>query len=79
MDRMTTLQNGDVIGRKATHQNRSIGVDKRRVFCCCEQLHRYGTLIDECLKVPSIAPQELTDPAHIKHQPVLYGVLGVPA
>lgn len=57
VDRVTTVQDGDVVGREPIHQDRPIRICQRRVVGGGEQLHRYGAVLDECLKVPPIGPQ----------------------
>jgi hypothetical protein len=57
VDRVTTLQNGDVISGEPIHEDRPIGICERRVVGRSEQLHRYRTVLHECLKVPPIGPQ----------------------
>ena len=45
-----------MIGMEPIHQDRPIGICERRVVGGGEQLHRYGAVLDECLKVSAAPP-----------------------
>jgi hypothetical protein len=57
VNRVTTFDNGDVIGGEQTHEHRPIGIYQRGIPCRGEQLHRYGTFLHQSLEVPPIRPQ----------------------
>ena len=79
MDRVPTLDHGDMFGEEPIHQGGAIRITKRRVFSRGEQLHRYRARSYERLKIPPFRPQQLTNPGDIEQQPVPHRVLGVSA